>query len=78
MLPRPRAPIDRLLVLDNGVELTRFDPPRQVAVRTAVRAELGVGDAEVAVGLVGRLVAENGYRVVFTTDRRRATRPTPR
>jgi hypothetical protein len=32
---------------------------------TRVRAELGIGDDEVVVGLVGRLVREKGYREVF-------------
>jgi len=33
--------------------------------RAAVRAELGIGEGQVMVGVVGRLVWEKGYREVF-------------
>jgi glycosyltransferase involved in cell wall biosynthesis len=62
-----RLGVDRgkLAVLGNGIDLTRFAPDPSGEVRQAVRAELGVTDDEVVVGLVGRLVAEKGYREVF-------------
>jgi len=40
-----------------------------VDARARVRAELGIGDDEVVVGLVGRLVREKGYREVFAAAR---------
>ena len=65
-LRRLRVPAAKLTLLGNGVDLSRFDPDRHLGARAQVRAELGVGDDEVVVGLVGRLVAEKGYREVFT------------
>ena len=58
ILRRLRIPRRKLRVLGNGVDLGRFDPPRYADARRQVRAELGIGDEEVLVGLVGRLVAE--------------------
>ncbi len=68
-LARLRVPRAKLRLLGNGVDLTRFDPQRHLDARAQVRAELGVSDDEVIVGLVGRLVAEKGYREVFTAAR---------
>jgi len=78
-LRRLRVPEAKLRLLGNGVDLSRFDPDRHLDDRDVVRAELGVGDEEVVVGLVGRLVAEKGYREVFTAARRlRAEHPSAR
>ncbi len=78
-LRRLRVPEDKLHLLGNGVDLTRFDPDRHAAARAQVRAELGIGDDEVVVGLVGRLVAEKGYREVFDAARQlRTTHPQAR
>lgn len=55
IVPRPK-----LRLLGNGVDLDRFDPVRAAAARDQVRAELGVGESQVVVGAVGRLVAEKG------------------
>ena len=68
-LRRLRIPRRKLRLLGNGVDLNRFDPERHAAVRQQVRAELGISDDEVVVGLVGRLVAEKGYREVFEAAR---------
>ena len=68
-LRRLRIPRRKLHVLGNGVDLDRFDPSRYTDARRQVRAELGIGDDEVLVGLVGRLVAEKGYREVFAAAR---------
>ncbi len=74
-----RVPDARLHVLGNGVDLDRFDPAASPDARAAVRAELGIADDEVVVGLVGRLVAEKGYREVFAAaERLRATHPKAR
>ena len=57
--------------LGNGVDLTRFDPGRFTAQdRSATRAELGVEDGTVVLGMVGRLVAEKGYPELFEVARR--------
>jgi glycosyltransferase involved in cell wall biosynthesis len=64
-----RVPQRKLHLLGNGVDLTRFDPDLDAAARAQVRRELGIADEEVVVGLVGRLVAEKGYREVFSAAR---------
>ncbi|GGI05330.1 glycosyltransferase family 4 protein [Egicoccus halophilus] len=69
VLRRLRTPARKLQVLGNGVDLARFDLDRLAPQRAEVRRELGVGDNEVVVGLVGRLVAEKGYREVFEAAR---------
>jgi glycosyltransferase involved in cell wall biosynthesis/ribosomal protein S18 acetylase RimI-like enzyme len=57
-------------LLGNGTDLGRFDPalvpPERVA---ALRRELGLPDDALVVGAVGRLVAEKGYRELFTAAR---------
>ncbi len=58
-LARLRVPERRLHALGNGIDLQRFGPNESGRVR--VRAELGVGDDQVVVGAVGRLVKEKGY-----------------
>ena len=68
-LQRLGVPGARLHLLGNGVDLARFDPERHADARAQVRAELGVDDDEVVVGLVGRLVAEKGYRELFEAVR---------
>jgi len=50
----------KLRLLGNGVDLERFDPVRVGALRSQVRDELGLSESDVAVGMVGRLVAEKG------------------
>jgi glycosyltransferase involved in cell wall biosynthesis len=57
----------RLWFLGNGIDLERFRPSADA--RSQVRAELGVADDEVIVGVVGRLVHEKGYREVFAAAR---------
>lgn len=52
------VPERRLRLLGNGVNLDRFGP--DAAARVAARAEWGVDDDTVVVGLVARLVAEKG------------------
>ena len=68
-LRRLGIPRRKLRVLGNGVDLGRFDPSRDADARREVRAELGIGYEEVVIGLVGRLVAEKGYREVFAAAR---------
>ncbi len=52
----------RTFLLGNGIDLVRFDPARfDAETRRHKRQELGVGDDQVLVGTVGRMVAEKGY-----------------
>jgi glycosyltransferase involved in cell wall biosynthesis len=44
---------DRMVVIPNGFDLERFRP--DPAARRAVRAELGIGEREVVIGLVARV-----------------------
>jgi glycosyltransferase involved in cell wall biosynthesis len=51
-------PRRKLRLLGNGVDLDRFRPDPET--RAEVRAELGLGEGQIAVGLVARLVEEKG------------------
>jgi glycosyltransferase involved in cell wall biosynthesis/ribosomal protein S18 acetylase RimI-like enzyme len=57
----------RSVLLGNGIDLGSFDPaaadPEAV---TRLRREFGLEDDALVVGAVGRLVAEKGYRELFT------------
>jgi glycosyltransferase involved in cell wall biosynthesis len=65
-LAKLHVPADRLHLLGNGIDLERFAPgPKAQAARGRIRAELGVDDATVVVGAVGRLVWEKGYGELF-------------
>ena len=76
VLRRLGVPRRKICVLGNGVDLSRFDPGQHRSARVRIRAELGIRDDEVVVGLVGRLVGEKGYREVFAAARRvRAKHP---
>jgi glycosyltransferase involved in cell wall biosynthesis len=60
------VPEAKLHHLGNGVDLARFDPDRfDRTVRAETRRELGVGDDQILIGSVGRLVAEKGYPELF-------------
>lgn len=53
-------------LLGNGVDLRRFDPHGvDPEARARLRAELDVGDDDILVGAVGRLVAEKGLPELF-------------
>lgn len=54
---------DRSAFLGNGVNLRQFDPDR--LDRGGIRQRLGIGQQQVVVGTVGRLVWEKGYREFF-------------
>ena len=69
VLVRLGIPVEKLRLLRNGVDLSRFDPARHGEQREAVRTGLGIGPDEVLIGAVGRLVAEKGYRELFTAVR---------
>jgi glycosyltransferase involved in cell wall biosynthesis/ribosomal protein S18 acetylase RimI-like enzyme len=57
-------------LLGNGTDLRRFDPALVGAGRAAeLRRELGLPADALVVGMVGRLVAEKGYRELFAAAR---------
>ena len=61
LITRLRVPRQRVTVIGNGVDLTRFDPTLCAASqRTAQRTEWGFGADDVVCVVVGRLVAEKG------------------
>ena len=60
----------RSLLLGNGTDLARFDPDQVGAERlAALRRQLGLPGDALVVGMVGRLVAEKGYREYFAAAR---------
>jgi len=54
-----KVPRRKVTWLGNGIDLARFDGDR--SARAAVRTEWGVGDDDVVIGVVGRLVREKGF-----------------
>lgn len=64
-----RIPADRLTLLGNGIDLTRFGPPTDDE-RASIRAELGLEPSALVVGAIGRLVAEKGYPELFEAWKR--------
>ena len=61
---RFKAP-ERLHLVGNGIDESHFDRNRCPKARIEKRRELGFGGSDVVVGIVGRLVAEKGYREFF-------------
>ncbi|MGH9151785.1 MAG: glycosyltransferase family 4 protein [Acidimicrobiales bacterium] len=57
----------KLILLGNGIDLSRFDRSRVRGDDVAkLRRDVGAGPGDVVCTVVGRLVAEKGYREVFT------------
>ena len=55
------VPARKVHVLGNGIDLERFDPAAvDSGVRQRLRSQWGIGDHDVACGVVGRLVREKG------------------
>ena len=52
---------DRIQHIGNGIDLARFDPARFKDGRPERRRALGLGDDDLAVCMIGRLVREKGY-----------------
>jgi glycosyltransferase involved in cell wall biosynthesis len=71
------VPSSKAVFLGNGTDLSRFDPRAvDVEVRRAVRAEIGIEEGVLVVGIIGRLVGDKGYRELFQAARAvRACRP---
>ena len=57
-------PADRVQAIGNGVDVTRFNP-QAARPRAQMRAELGIPQEAVVVGMIGRMVAEKGYGEFF-------------
>ena len=70
---------ERIVVIGNGIELARFDPSGPLgtpAHRLAVRAQLGIGEADVLFLSAGRLIVEKGFVELFqAAARARALNP---
>lgn len=58
-------PGDRLHLIGNGIDDTRFDPALYPDGRRSRRSELGYGADDLVVGMVGRLVREKGFEEYF-------------
>ncbi|MBK8252337.1 MAG: glycosyltransferase family 4 protein [Polyangiaceae bacterium] len=55
------APRDKLRLIGNGIDISRFDPSRISPEAPAkLRKELGIGENDKVIGFVGRLVIEKG------------------
>ncbi len=60
----------RSVLLGNGIDLSLFTPDRGGEERIRkLRAELGIGEDELVVGTVGRMVLEKGYAELFEAAR---------
>ncbi|MGI8516972.1 MAG: GNAT family N-acetyltransferase [Acidimicrobiia bacterium] len=59
------APRSRVDLLGNGIDLSKFRPPVDENEREQIRASLGLDPDQIAVGAVGRLVAEKGFPELF-------------
>jgi glycosyltransferase involved in cell wall biosynthesis len=76
VMRRLRVPADKLVLLGNGIDLSRFRPRRSPDEVRQARQALGVSASAVVVGTVGRLVWQKGFRELFAAARRiRAIRP---
>ena len=62
-----KVPRRKVTWLGNGIDLGRFDGDR--SARSAVRAEWGVADDDVVIGVVGRLVREKGFAEIVSAAR---------
>ena len=56
---------ERLLVIGNGIDLTRFDPVRAGAARSATRKALGIEPDDIVFFSAGRLIVEKGFLELF-------------
>jgi glycosyltransferase involved in cell wall biosynthesis len=71
-----RFPERKLVLLGNGIDMARFGLPSGAENVAQARASLGVAPGQVAVGIVGRLVWQKGFRDLFTAaERLRQTHP---
>lgn len=73
VLTRLHVPVEKLVLLGNGVDLERFHPPTDDSERLRIRKELGIEPDAVVVGTVGRLVWQKGFQELFEAARRLAS-----
>lgn len=62
---RYEVPLQRLSVIDNGIDLSRFHPDE--AARTRVRSELGIPSDAVVIGTVARIAPEKNHAWLLRT-----------
>ncbi|MGO8673495.1 MAG: glycosyltransferase family 4 protein [Capsulimonadaceae bacterium] len=62
-LVRCRVPKRKITVVHHGTDIGAFE--KTSLTKDAVRADLGLADDEVAVGIVGRIAQEKGHRFLF-------------
>jgi glycosyltransferase involved in cell wall biosynthesis len=65
VLARLGVPSRKLVLLGNGVELERFHPRLDEDSRRQARADLGIDENAVVVGMVARLVWQKGFSEFF-------------
>lgn len=66
LVERLRVPRNKVRVLGNGVDLSRFDPATvPTSDRDVLRAQWGFTDDDVVCAVVGRLVREKGLGEIF-------------
>jgi glycosyltransferase involved in cell wall biosynthesis len=76
VLRRLRIPERKLVLLGNGIDMARFGLPSGATDVARARTSLGVAPGQVAVGIVGRLVWQKGFRDLFAAaGRLRRTHP---
>ncbi|MBI1199814.1 MAG: glycosyltransferase [Phenylobacterium sp.] len=71
-LVKAQAPKTKVSIWSRGVDRSRFSPARR---DPAWRREMGLGDKDVAVMFLGRLVQEKGLDIFVRTFERLAARP---
>jgi len=72
------VPPEKIDLVTNGVDATFLDPSAAAGEREAVRAELGLDDADVLVACVGTVSYVYGYETILEAAARLADRPTIR
>jgi glycosyltransferase involved in cell wall biosynthesis len=70
VLSRLGVPSRKLVLLGNGVDLQRFHPEPSEQTRRQARADLGVDQDALVVGIVARLVWQKGFRELFVAAER--------
>ena len=70
VLARLGVPSRKLVLLGNGVDLQCFDSGPDEQARRRARADLGVDQGAIVVGIVARLVWQKGFRELFLAAER--------
>lgn len=61
---------ERVVVIGNGIDLSRFDPAKLATSRDEVRRALGLGPDEIVFFSAGRLIVEKGFVELFEATAR--------